>query len=189
MSNAATVTVEKIDNKVIVDNNFNNVLPTVQKNKTVVVTAKNYQLQAEKSVNQVKVITTGVPGRDGKDSVGNSGSAEADVNILAGQPVSMNNQGHLVLAKADSSSTMNVVGVCLTDTLATVACKYGFSTVLTLSDWTSVIGSPSLLVGVVYFLSPTSAGMLTPISPVVNHEQQSSSAGDEEKSAGDQSPT
>lgn len=84
--------------------------------------------------------------------------------VLPGQVVRPSNASTLVLAQADS--TNNTRGAMIAATGATmgftakVANRY-----LTLSDWSSVIGSVSLTPSVDYFLSPTIPGHLTASVP------------------------
>jgi len=95
----------------------------------------------------------------------NTLSAETDQDLLAGQPVYMKGTGHLGLAQADASGTSTVVGLAVEDKLTGFACPYVFQNKLTLADWTAVIGAATLTIGAIYYLSASTAGMLTTTAP------------------------
>jgi len=89
---------------------------------------------------------------------------QAAQNILAGQPVISNLTGQLILAQA------NFINNCKAPVIAGTSGNIGQSvqlaaSYLTLSDWSGVIGSPSLIANVMYFLSASVAGTMTSTPP------------------------
>ena len=88
---------------------------------------------------------------------------ESDDIIKIGQPLYINNSGHVQLAKA-VSSYQNTVGLSLTNTNPSFACTYQTSGVFTLSDWTNVTGTALLVPNSFYFLDSNNFGKLTNIS-------------------------
>lgn len=86
--------------------------------------------------------------------------------ITIGQPVYVSASGSVDLARANTSTTAKVVGLVRSSSVASGASGFVQTDgVLTNSDWTSVVGEASLTTGSDYFLSPTSAGMLTSSAP------------------------
>lgn len=92
-------------------------------------------------------------------------SAEADANISAGMAVYMTGAGHIDKAQADASGTSSVVGLLSADVSTGFSGQFQKDGAITLADWTAVIGSTDLTVGAIYFLDPSTAGMLTTIAP------------------------
>lgn len=117
---------------------------------------------------QSDIIQIGIPGPTGPAGAGaEPGEAESDVIIKAGQPVYLKNTGHVGLAKADAPSTSTVAGLASTNSNPGNTCSYFNDSNLTLTDWTEVIGTTTLTVGSIYYLSPTVAGKLTAVAPTI----------------------
>ena len=89
-------------------------------------------------------------------------SKESEDTIFAGQPIYINNAGHAKLAQAVLGS-QNVAGLALNDVTSSFACNYQTSGIITLDDWTHVIGSASLSPNTYYFLDYANAGKLITI--------------------------
>jgi hypothetical protein len=96
---------------------------------------------------------------------GASGSGESDATLTKGTPVYIKGNGHIDSAKADASGTSTVVGLLMSDVLATISGDFQADGNITLADWTAVIGAATLTIGSIYYLSATSAGMLTTTAP------------------------
>jgi type IV secretory pathway TrbD component len=105
-------------------------------------------------------------------------SAEADVAIAAGQPVCLlvrrlmggpitSNPGHLALAQANLLMYAPV-GLALFDGTVGNAVAYSPAGLLTLSDWTAVVGSATLATGTIYYVSPDTAGQLASVAPTTS---------------------
>lgn len=92
-------------------------------------------------------------------------SAEAAEVIARGQPVMVDFLGKARLARADNIATSFVLGLAAESTGIGFSCPISRSAV-TMSDWTAVVGSASLVPGARYFLHPTIAGRLTTTPPV-----------------------
>lgn len=88
--------------------------------------------------------------------------AVAPAGALAGQPMAVSRvNGQLVPARADTYSLALVAGLAVNDTAA------GFVSTLTrealtLNDWTAIAGTPSLSLGLPYFLGPEGGLTLIP---------------------------
>lgn len=100
---------------------------------------------------------------------GNEFSNEAEITyngaVKIGQPVYLDAAGEGFLARANAASTAIVKGLAA----ATIGAGgsgglIGFG-YLTLDDWTDVAGTTSLAEESVYFLSPTTAGIITTTKP------------------------
>ena len=91
-------------------------------------------------------------------------SIQTDDTILKGQPVYIKANGHIGLAQADTLNTSKVVGFAVNDTSIGFSCEYQRN-ILTLSDWTSVIGTTNLIPNNLYFLNSTTAGTITNTPP------------------------
>ena len=91
-------------------------------------------------------------------------SIQTDDAILQGQPVYIKSNGYIGLAKADTLNTSKVVGFAVNDTSIGFSCEYQRN-ILTLSDWTSVIGTTNLIPNNLYFLNSTTAGTITNTPP------------------------
>ena len=92
-------------------------------------------------------------------------SAEADSTIKIGYPIYIKASGHLDPARANAQATTGAVGVSISDAAAAATCKYLTEGKVTRSDWTEVAGVTSLTPGVLYYLSPTTAGRITSTAP------------------------
>lgn len=92
-------------------------------------------------------------------------SAEIDVNCFAGQVLYVKNNGHLGLAQANALGTTTIAGLAVSGSIATTMVTYDPDGVLELSDWTQAIGTPLLMPGRDYYLSPNVHGQMTTIVP------------------------
>ena len=92
-------------------------------------------------------------------------TAEAAEDVLAGQPVYLDNDGKIRLAQASSALSSRVVGFAKDAALATFLCTFVSDSQVVLGDWTSVVGATTLQKGKTYYLSPLSAGEITDIPP------------------------
>ncbi|MEI7771097.1 MAG: hypothetical protein WCI67_13970, partial [Chloroflexales bacterium] len=85
------------------------------------------------------LVDTGPQGPQG--SQGATGSTgEADEAVCAGQPVYVKANGHVGVAQADAMPQAGYAGIALADTAVGFIVTYGVG-VVTLPDWTSVVGS------------------------------------------------
>ena len=85
--------------------------------------------------------------------------------IYAGMAVAIHASGiGVIKAQADSIGTRSV-GLAIADKAPTFAATIRTGGVLTLSDWTNVIGSVNLSAFAVYYLDESTAGMLTTTAP------------------------
>ena len=91
-------------------------------------------------------------------------SIQTDDTILKGQPVYIKANGHIGLAKADALLTSKVVGFAVANAAIGFSCEYQRN-LLTLTDWTNVIGTTNLTVNNIYYLSAATAGIITSTSP------------------------
>jgi len=78
-----------------------------------------------------------------------------------GMAVYIASDGHVDLAQADSDTTTGTVGLANADVLATATGDYITEGQISQTDWTAVAGSTSLTAGAVYYLDPSTAGMIT----------------------------
>jgi len=85
--------------------------------------------------------------------------------MLAGQPVYITAVGSLELAQADSLPRFRVAGFLIADVGAASASSFRSDGQLILADWTSVVGTPTLVIGAEYFLSATTPGQITTVIP------------------------
>jgi hypothetical protein len=123
----------------------------------------NIATVTEAPVSQAVIINQGPPGSPG---IGGSPiQVVTSVDLLAGQPVYVNNSGQLALATASVFGTTRVLGLVGSNALATFAANVKYDT-LTLTDWINVIGTSLLTPNVQYYLSPV-AGQLTNIAPTI----------------------
>ena len=96
-------------------------------------------------------------------------SAEAAVDIDAGQAVYITAASVATLASASTLAASYVAGLAAADTLTGVAVNIKRDT-LTLADWTAVTGTTTLTPGSVYYLSNITPGGLTTAAPdTTNH--------------------
>lgn len=97
--------------------------------------------------------------------VQSSSNAETDVDVIVGQPLYLQSNGHLDLAQANAIATCRICGLALTDANATTAVNYSVDGTVDRADWTPVTGTVSLTPGAPYYLSPDEPGKLTTIAP------------------------
>ena len=90
--------------------------------------------------------------------------AEADENILAGQPIYLKESGHLGLASAIDGMRSRVVGPALTDSEVGHACSYTSFGNVQRDDWNAIAGYKLLKVGQIYYLDANLGG-ITHIPP------------------------
>lgn len=88
---------------------------------------------------------------------------QADELVLAGQPVYITNTGTFKLAKA-LAPTHVIAGFALADINTGFAGTIISDGKLVLANWSNIIGSVSLSVGVEYFLSTVNFGQIIPTS-------------------------
>lgn len=85
--------------------------------------------------------------------------------LAAGMPVAVSRgSGLLRLARADTYPLAFVAGLAPIDTEPGFTARPGRG-VLTLDDWTAVVGAPALFVGQPYFLAPAGGLVATAINP------------------------
>ena len=94
-------------------------------------------------------------------------AAEADESILVGQPVYIKATGHAALAIADTAIPAGAIGFAITAAEPTFTVRYITEGKITLTDWTTIIGSSALTPGKVYYLDATTAGRITAVAPLV----------------------
>lgn len=93
-------------------------------------------------------------------------TAQSDDVVSAGMAVYINRTTqHFAKAIANDQNAAIVVGLAMQDTAIGFALN-AQKNILTLQNWTAVIGQPTLTPGFDYFLSPTVAGQLTTVPPV-----------------------
>ncbi len=91
--------------------------------------------------------------------------AQAAEDILKGQPVYMDNSGHVGLAVGSHALWSKVCGLASADVLSSFLCTFIPDGQVVMEDWTAVTGDVLLEKGKMYFLSPSSPGMLTTLPP------------------------
>ena len=92
-------------------------------------------------------------------------SAEADEDILLGQPLYLKQNGHLGLACGIDAMRSHVCGLALSSAEAGHACEYTNFGNIARSNWMDIIGYATLRVGQTYYLDAINAGKLTFIPP------------------------
>lgn len=95
-------------------------------------------------------------------------SAEADEDIISGQPVYLKSNGHIGLAKADNPARTKVIGLAFDSVAPGFSCRYITDGELSNDDWTDIIGSEQLEIGQIYYLDPDNSGKLTTIAPITS---------------------
>jgi hypothetical protein len=117
----------------------------------------------ETGITLLEISDVGIPGPPGQDP---TPSVVASVDMAAGTPVTISRvNGQLDPSRSDNKPLSFVKGIITEDILAgfTVVPKRG---AVSLSDWTAICGTSSLLVGQTYFLQPTGGlGTSVPGSP------------------------
>lgn len=112
----------------------------------------------------------GLPGLNGEDGAdGDDASTYAAENkngttLLAGQPVATHTSGTGVVAASAANGTLPCVGLIVADTIASVSGDVRTDGIVTMADWSAVIGAVSLTRGR-YYLDPVTPGMLTQVAP------------------------
>lgn len=87
-------------------------------------------------------------------------------NGAAGMAVYMSGNGEVKLAKADAEGTTHPIGVLYQNAALNDVVRVNTVGVsLEMIDWTAVSGTASLVANAKYYLSGTSAGMLTSTAP------------------------
>lgn len=92
-------------------------------------------------------------------------TAEADSQIKIGNPIYLKANNHTDPAKADSSSTVQVAGISISDVSAGFTCNYVTEGQVERADWTAIVGAVSLTPGATYFLSASTVGRITTTAP------------------------
>jgi hypothetical protein len=95
-------------------------------------------------------------------------SIETDDALAPGQVVYVKGTGRLGLSSSPSAPFSGSSGMSLTTTAPTFAATVATDGVVTLADWTAVIGAVSLVPGAVYYLSAT-GGAMTTTAPSTGH--------------------
>lgn len=86
--------------------------------------------------------------------------------ITKGMVVYVQGAGAVDLARANASGTKKILGLVRAASIAAAATgSIQTNGILSISDWTTVIGSASLTSGSLYYLSSTTAGQLTTTAP------------------------
>jgi hypothetical protein len=92
-------------------------------------------------------------------------SAEADSIIAIGSPVYVKANTHVDLAMANAASTSLVAGIATSVAAIGHAAFYNTDGFVTKADWTAITGTSLLTPGADYYLSSSTAGMLTTVAP------------------------
>ncbi len=92
-------------------------------------------------------------------------TAIAAVDVEVGEPVYITGLGTINLAKADSPSETEVVGIVQEACLAGETCRYLTEGMIERLDWTTIAGASELLPGATYFLDSAFAGNITATAP------------------------
>jgi len=109
------------------------------------------------------------PGGGGGDPDLSKHDLTANQNVAAGQPVYISDNSTINLANAGASSTSIVLGLVSVGATATNTATVLSEGIVTLSDWTSVIGTATLTPGSIYYLS-TTAGQMATTPPTGNSD-------------------
>lgn len=87
-------------------------------------------------------------------------------SITQGMAVYSSSAGKVKKAKADAAGTAKVMGLVYDTTItADNAGEIVTDGVLTMADWTTIVGSATLTTGSIYYLSKDTAGLLTAVAP------------------------
>lgn len=92
---------------------------------------------------------------------------DSGATIQAGQAVRLHSDGTLRLAQANSLSN-GAIAIALVQIADEESGEVAGSGVLTLVDWTDVIGGTELTPAARYYLTPSALGMLQPSAPTAN---------------------
>lgn len=86
--------------------------------------------------------------------------------ITQGQAVYFNAADSVELAEANAAGTVPCKGLVYAASIAANALgAIILDGLISMADWTTIIGSASLTTGAIYYLSPTTAGKLTATAP------------------------
>ena len=86
--------------------------------------------------------------------------------ITEGQPVYIDGADSCDLARANAASTRNVIGLVRDASIAAAATgDVQTDGILSVADWTSVLGAAALTPGTTYYLSAAVAGQITATAP------------------------
>ena len=88
--------------------------------------------------------------------------AEADIDVVVGQPLYIKSNAHVALAAADAEDTSKVIGLSTEVTGSGNTAKYNVDGKLYIADWTAVVGSALLTPGTDYYLAVSAAASGTP---------------------------
>lgn len=87
-------------------------------------------------------------------------------SITQGMAVYISASGTVKKAKADAAGTSKAFGLVSDASISAAASgQIIFEGILSMADWTSIIGTTSLTFDTYYFLSPNTAGLLTATPP------------------------
>lgn len=89
--------------------------------------------------------------------------AQADEQILAGQPIYLKATGHCAIARMDDIASATVAGVAVRDAATGFTCGYIADGFLDLADWSAVAGSSTLTPGANYYLA--GVGTISTVPP------------------------
>lgn len=113
------------------------------------------------SLAEVNTVAGGRTGGGGITEI----NAEFDSTTLKGMALYVPSDGHVELAQANGLSTSDVIGLANEDVSASTSGTYITEGALDRDDWTSVAGTEFLTPGAVYYLDPSTAGMITATAP------------------------
>jgi hypothetical protein len=97
-----------------------------------------------------------------------TGQSTPNSDVVAGQPVYSISDTEVELAIADDANRATVVGFTIEAVLSGTPVHLVNSGFLIRANWTAVTGSAALVPGDRYFLSPTTAGMITNTVPTTS---------------------
>jgi hypothetical protein len=95
-------------------------------------------------------------------------SAVFDVTMVPGQPVRVTGDDTVNTANAATPTGAEAIGVVLTGATTGNTGVYLTNGNVTNLDWTAVAGSANLTPGSIYYLSDSTAGMITDTAPVTS---------------------
>jgi hypothetical protein len=90
--------------------------------------------------------------------------AEADENILIGQPLYLKQNGHLGLASGNENARSRICGLALSNTLIGHACSYTSFGNVQRNDWSAICSDVLLKTSQTYYLD-ANLGKITNIPP------------------------
>jgi len=86
---------------------------------------------------------------------------ECAANVLAGQPIYIDNSGFIRPAQANQWLSSQIAGLAIADTTAGSSVQFRHQGQITLADWTNVAGSVLLTPGRMYQLSQNTPGAIS----------------------------